>query len=64
MITVDYGLLHVVMGGYWLRVVTCGYRSLRVVTSGYGGYLDNGGLRVEGRAMSSRSFDLLNSMIY
>ena len=36
MITVYYGLLRVVMGGYrWLRVVTDGYRWLRMVTSGY-----------------------------
>ena len=65
MITVYYGLLRVVIGGYvWLRMVTGGYEWLQVVTSGCGGYGDYGGLRLEGKAEASRSFDLLNSMTH
>ena len=54
-----------VIGGYvWSRMVTGGYEGLQVVTSGCGGYGAYGGLRLEGKAVASRSFDLLNSKIH
>ena len=63
-----YRWLRVVMGGHgWLWVVTGGYKWLRVVTGSHEwlrGLQGITGIMGGGRAVASRSFDLLNSMIH
>ena len=62
------GRLRLVTGGYrWLRVVMSGYGWLRVVTGSHEwlrGLQGITGIMGGGRAVASRSFDLLNSMIH
>ena len=68
LVTGGYRWLRVVMSEYeWLWVVTGGYRWLRVVTGSHEwlrGLQGITGIMGGGRAVASRSFDLLNSMIY
>ena len=67
-VTVSYWRLQVATCGYeWLWVVTGGYRWLRVVTGSHEwlrGLQGITGIMGGGRAVASRSFDLLNSMIH